>query len=140
MYDPQINRSYAEFAEHYGTFINACIPGYPKGKAKVERQVQEGTRTVFVVFLLCICHFSLQELNKEAQKWCRSEYGKKPHRVQITDGDFPEDLTAMMDGQYPHYLVTQAAAYGPGARNDWLKRSCGRMLFSMRGERWALLM
>ena len=78
IYDPQLNRSYAEFAEHYGTFVNACIPGYPKGKAKVERQVQE-VRELFR--RLCAVHpsFSLQELNKEAWRWCCSEYGMKPH-------------------------------------------------------------
>jgi hypothetical protein len=203
IYDPQLNRSYAEFAEHYGTFINACIPGHAKGKAKVERQVQD-VRELFRRLTAVHPSYSIQELNKEALAWCRSEYGMKPHgttgippweafvkneretlkplapvrfevpvwktakvhldqfisfdkkryslpikyrrqtvrcrrsgamlsiydenyllirqyvitqrRVHITDGDFPEDLTAMMEGQYPHYLVTQAAAYGPGAK------------------------
>lgn len=203
MYDPQINRAYAEFAEHYGTFINACIPGYPKGKAKVERQVQE-VRELFRRLYAVHPSFSLQELNSEAKIWCRSEYGMKPHgttgippweafvkdeqatlkpiapvrfeapvwktvkvhldqfisfekkrfslppkyrrqtvrcrrsgsllkiydtnyllirqyvikpyRVHLTEGDFPENFEAMMQGEYPQYLITQAAAYGPGAR------------------------
>jgi transposase len=203
VYDPQLNRSYAEFAEHYGTFINACIPGHAKGKAKVERQVQE-IRELFRRLNALHPTYSLQELNREAAKWCLNEYGMKrhgttgippreafenderttlkplapvrfevpvwkaakvhqdqflsfdkkrfslppkyrrqtvycrrsgpvltiydanylvirqyvikPYRIHITDGDFPEDQNAMMQGQYPQYLISRAAAYGPGAK------------------------
>jgi transposase len=201
--DPQLNRCYAEFAEHYGTFINPCIPRHAKGKAKVERQVPE-VRELFR--RLCAIHpsYSLKELNREAKKWCLEEYGQKPHgttgippfeafkeleqkelkplpatrfevpiwkdpkvhmdqfisvdknrfslpiqyrcqrvhcrlsgnlmkiydqdylfirqyyisnvKVQISDGDFPESFEAMMQGEYPHYLIRQAADFGPGSK------------------------
>jgi len=203
VFDPQLNRVYAEFAEHYGTFINPCIPRYPKGKAKVERQVPE-VRELFR--RLCAIHpsYSLKELNKEAKKWCLEEYGQKPHgttgippleafkeleqkklkplpatrfevpvwknpkvhmdqfisvnknrfslpieyrgrtlhcrisnnlmkiydqnylfirqyyisnnKVQISEGDFPESFEAMIQGEYPQYLIRQAADFGPGSK------------------------
>ena len=203
VYDPQLNRSYAEFAEHYGTFINPCIPGHPKGKAKVERQVPE-VRELFR--RLCAIHptYSLKELNREAKEWCLKEYGLKPHgttgippweafeeierkelkplpavrfevpvwksakvhmdqfisieknrfslpiqyrgqkvrcrrsgsllkiynedylyirqyymsshKIYTTGGDFPESYEAMMRGEYPRYLIRQAADFGPGSK------------------------
>jgi transposase len=203
VYDPQLNRSYAEFAEHYGTFINACIPGHAKGKAKVERQVPE-IRELFR--RLCAIHptYSLKDLNREAREWCLKEYGLKPHgttgvppweafknweqkelkplpatrfevpvwktakvhmdqfisldknrfslpiqyrcqtvrcrrsgnllkiydqnylfirqyyissyKVHVSEGDFPESFEAMMQGEYPRYLIRQAASFGPGAK------------------------
>ena len=39
LYDPQINRSYAEMAAHYGTAILPARPRRPRDKAKVEQGV-----------------------------------------------------------------------------------------------------
>jgi transposase/DNA replication protein DnaC len=38
-YDPQVNRTYAEMAAHYGTAILPARPGKPRDKAKVEQVV-----------------------------------------------------------------------------------------------------
>lgn len=38
-YDPQVNRSYAEMAAHYGTAVLAARPRRPRDKAKVESAV-----------------------------------------------------------------------------------------------------
>jgi hypothetical protein len=200
IYDPKLNKAYSEFAEHYGTFINPCIPGHAKGKAKVERQVQE-IRELYRELIALHPAFTLKELNQEALKWCRDSYGMKKHgttgveplivfereekshllplnpirfevpiwkavkvhsdqffsldkkryampkkyrgqslntrrtgnllkvfdgnhtllrqyviskdRMHYYKGDFPESYEAMMQGEYPRYLITQAAKYGP---------------------------
>lgn len=39
VYDPVVNRTYAELAEHYGFLISPCRPGEPQHKGKVERGV-----------------------------------------------------------------------------------------------------
>ena len=39
LYDPQLNRAYAEFAQHYGVLIDPCRAGRPKDKPQVERAV-----------------------------------------------------------------------------------------------------
>jgi len=39
VYDPLVNRTYAEQAEHYGFLISPCRPGEPQHKGKVERGV-----------------------------------------------------------------------------------------------------
>ena len=78
IYDPQLNNAYAEFAKHYGTFINLCIPGHAKGKAKVERQVQE-VRELFRRLKEVHPTYTLKELNRAAGRWCCHEYGMKTH-------------------------------------------------------------
>jgi transposase len=37
LYDPQINRGYAELAAHYGVLIDPCRANHPKDKPRVER-------------------------------------------------------------------------------------------------------
>ena len=39
LYDPQINRTYADMAAHYGTAILPARPRRPRDKAKVEQAV-----------------------------------------------------------------------------------------------------
>ncbi len=45
-YEPGVNRSYQEFAEHYGLVVIPARPGKPRDKAKVEKAVQEVERQV----------------------------------------------------------------------------------------------
>jgi transposase len=203
IYDPKLNKAYDEFAEHYGTFINPCIAGHAKGKAKVERQVQE-VREMFREIKHVHPTYTLAEINKEALRWCCEDYGMKNHgttgrkpfevfkaeeqpvlkplppnrfevphwkevkvhadqffsyqkkryampaqyrgmklrcrrtgatlrvfdmncnqlriyiisknKVQYCKGDFPESYEAMMKGEYPQYLIRQAAKYGPSSK------------------------
>ena len=39
LYDPQINRGYAELAAHYGVLIDPCRVAHPKDKPRVERLI-----------------------------------------------------------------------------------------------------
>ena len=45
-YEPGINRSYQDFAEHYGVAVIPARPKQPKDKAKVEKAVQEVERQI----------------------------------------------------------------------------------------------
>jgi transposase len=45
-YDPEINPSYQDFAEHYGVAVMPARPYKPRDKAKVEKAVQEVERQV----------------------------------------------------------------------------------------------
>jgi len=61
-YEPEINATYAEMAQHYGTAIVPARPRKPKDKAKVENGVLIAQRWI----LACLRHrrfFSLEELN-----------------------------------------------------------------------------
>jgi transposase len=61
-YEPEIQRTYEEWAQHYGTVILPARPGHPRDKAKVEVGVQIAERWI----LACLRNqtfFSLDELN-----------------------------------------------------------------------------
>lgn len=45
-YEPGVNRSYQDFAEHYGIAVVPARPGEPRDKAKVENAVQQVERQV----------------------------------------------------------------------------------------------
>jgi transposase len=61
-YEPNVNRTYQEMADHYDTAILPARPKKPKDKAKVEAAVQVATRWV-IAKLRKRTFFSLAELN-----------------------------------------------------------------------------
>jgi transposase len=61
-YDPVINRSYLELAQHYGTFVLPARPRKPKDKAKVEVAVQVAQRWILAA-IRNQTFFSLEALN-----------------------------------------------------------------------------
>lgn len=62
LYDPQINRSYAEMAAHYGTSVLPARPRRPRDKAKVEQAVLVVERWLLGRFRNRI-FYSLAEVN-----------------------------------------------------------------------------
>jgi len=62
-YEPAIQRTYQELAEHYGTTILPARPAHPRDKAKVEVAVQVAQRWV-LARLRHHTFFSLDELNE----------------------------------------------------------------------------
>lgn len=66
-YEPAINPTYAEFAEHYGVVIFPARPYRPKDKAKVENGVRLAKRWILAK-LRNQAFFSLSELNEAIRK------------------------------------------------------------------------
>ena len=62
-YEPDINRAYLEFAEHYGVAVIPARVRKPKDKAKVEKGVQHVERSILAP-LRKRSFFSLAEANK----------------------------------------------------------------------------
>lgn len=85
IYDPIINRAYADMAEHYDTFINPCRVADPKGKGKIERIVPV-LREMFIRLKALNPAATIGQLNKEALKICTDEIGMKIHG---TTGEAP---------------------------------------------------
>ena len=76
LYDPKINRSYAELAEHYGTLIDPARARKPKDKPRVERPMPyvrdsywRGREFV-----------SLQHMQEQAVVWCKEVAGRRACR------------------------------------------------------------
>ena len=88
LYDPVLNPAYRDFAEHYGTFIDTARVATPTDKAKVERLVQDA-RELFRYLVAVYPSYTLAQLNTEALKWCRYEYGMRAHG---TTGEKPAEV------------------------------------------------
>ena len=78
IWDPKINRAYAEFAEHYGSFIDTARVGKATDKAKIERLIPQA-RELFRRLKAIHPTWGLEELNRGALRWCREEYGTAKH-------------------------------------------------------------
>jgi transposase len=78
IYDPTLNRTFAELCEHYGVLADPARVASPKDKGKVERFVQVA-RELFRRLDALYPDATIDELNIHAQLWCRKEYGLRKH-------------------------------------------------------------
>jgi transposase len=76
LYDPKINRSYAELAEHYGVLVDPARVRKPRDKAQVERPMPY----VRDSFWRGREFTSEQQMQTAALAWCREVAGQRPCR------------------------------------------------------------
>ncbi len=75
LYDPTLNRAYAELERHYGFVADPAKVASPKQKGKVERNVP-----VVRNHLLAGREFrDIDEANDRVPRWCREEIGMEIH-------------------------------------------------------------
>ena len=74
-YDPVVQRAYAECAEAYGFLIDACPPGDPKKKGRVESGVKYVKRN----FVPLREFRSLSDANAQLRAWVLGEAGNRIH-------------------------------------------------------------
>lgn len=103
-YDPGLNRTYADMAEHYGTAILPARPRKPRDKAKVEVAVQVAQRWI-LARLRNRRFFSLAELNAEIRQ-LRDELNMRVMRGYAASR---ADLFATLDR--PHLQPLPGTAY-----------------------------
>jgi transposase len=75
LYDPTLNRAYAEMERHYGFLIDPTKVGAPRHKGKVERSVP----VVRQHLLAGRTFLDPQEANQRALVWCKEEIGMQVH-------------------------------------------------------------
>jgi len=78
-YDPQVNRSYADMAAHYGSAILPARPRRPRDKAKVEQAVLMAERWLLGKLRKRV-FFSLAEVNQALAEFMRQLNEVKPVR------------------------------------------------------------
>ena len=78
IYDPALNRTFAELCDHYGIVADPARPAAPKDKGKVERIVQV-VRELWKRLTALHPQATLEELNALARVWAREEYGGNIH-------------------------------------------------------------
>lgn len=74
-YEPEIQRSYEEFATTYGFIISACPPREPQKKGRVE----SGVKYIKQNFLSLSAFSSLQQANISLKKWVQEKAGQRTH-------------------------------------------------------------
>lgn len=83
LYDPKINKAYAELATHYDTLVDPARARKPKDKPRVERPMQY----VRDSFWAGREFDSLTHMQTEALRWCREVAGTR--RSRALDGAQP---------------------------------------------------
>jgi transposase len=78
LYEPTLNRTYREMAEHYNCFLDPCRVARPKDKGKVERDVQT-VREQFRQFPALYPDLDIDRANRLIRKWLVDEYGQRTH-------------------------------------------------------------
>ena len=73
--DPEVQRSYAEFAEGYGFIISPCPPGEPQKKGRVE----SGVKYVKNNFVPLRTFRSLADANEQLTRWLMQTAGNRVH-------------------------------------------------------------
>jgi transposase len=76
LYDPKLNRSYAELADHYGVLIDPARRGEPRDKARIERPMPY----IRDSFWRGRQFTSLAEMQTAAVNWCRDVAGRRSCR------------------------------------------------------------
>ncbi|HYV66881.1 MAG TPA: IS21 family transposase, partial [Myxococcales bacterium] len=76
LYDPEVQRSYRECAEHYGFLIAPCRPRTPEHKGKVE---QGGVHYVKRNALAGRSFRDIHEGNRHLWRWCLEIAGRRVH-------------------------------------------------------------
>ncbi|HSS10476.1 MAG TPA: IS21 family transposase [Acidimicrobiales bacterium] len=88
LYDPQINRAYAELGTHYGVLIDPARAARPKDKPRIEA-VQRYIRSSFFAGRDWP---SLAAMRADAERWCRQVAGGRA--VRALEGRSPLEVFA----------------------------------------------
>ena len=76
LYDPKLNRAYAEMAEHYGVLIDPARASKPKDKPRVERQMPFVRDSMW----RGRSFVGMADMQAEALRWCAHVAGARSHR------------------------------------------------------------
>jgi hypothetical protein len=88
LYDPKINKAYAELATHYRCLVDPARAGKPKDKPRVERPMQY----VRDSFWRGRDFDSLEQMQAAAEIWCRDVAGVR--------------TSLALDGQQPGFVFS----------------------------------
>ena len=75
IYDPTLNRAYADMERHYGFVADPARVRTPEHKGKVERAVPVVRKHLLAGRIFCDIH----EANSRALHWCKEEIGMEIH-------------------------------------------------------------
>jgi transposase len=124
LYDPGLNRGYAELAQHYGCLIDPARAKHPRDKPRVERAMPY----VRDAFWRGRAFAGLDEMNAALERWCLAEAGQ---RVHGTTGQRPLEVFRLVER--PALLPLPAAPFEPAV---WTQAVVGRDAHVQAGGAW----
>lgn len=77
LYDPKLNRAYAELAEHYGVLVDPARALKPRDKARVENPMPYVRGSFFRGREFA----SIKQMRAEARRWCLEVAGQRSSRA-----------------------------------------------------------
>lgn len=113
-YDPEVQRSYRDFAAAYGFLIHACRPRTPQHKGKVEKG---GVHYVKRNCLAGRTFASLHEANEHAHEWVLTTAGLRTHGtthqqpLRVFERHERAALNALPENPYEIVVWKQAALH-----------------------------
>lgn len=128
LYDPKLNRSYAELAEHYDTLIDPARAAKPKDKPRVERPMPY----VRDSFWRGREFTSLEQMQRQALAWCRDVAGQRHCRP--LDGAAPMSVFTAVEAQALRPLPGRPfvlATWSTGRIGPDIHVKVGRTLYSV---------
>ncbi|BCB73693.1 hypothetical protein GCM10022251_82680 [Phytohabitans flavus] len=104
LYDPKINRSYAELAAHYGVLVDPARRGKPRDKARIERPMPY----IRDSFWRGRQFASLEAMQAAATQWCAEVAGRRSCRP--LGGAAPASVFAAVEAEVLQPLPGKAFA------------------------------
>lgn len=128
LYDPKLNRAYAELAEHYGVLVDPARRGEPRDKARIERPMPY----IRDSFWRGRQFASVAQMQAAAVDWCRNVAGRRACRP--LSGAAPASVFAAVEAEAlqplpvkPFVLATWSTArVGPD-----IHAKVGRTIYSV---------
>jgi transposase len=114
LYDPKINRSYAELASHYGCLIDPARSRKPRDKARIERPMPY----IRDSFWRGRAFTSVGQMQAEARRWCEQVAGQRACRP--LDGAAPAAVFAAAEKD-----TLQPLPAGPFVLATWATAKVG---------------
>jgi transposase len=128
LYDPKINRAYAELAEHYGVLVDPARVRKPRDKARVERPMPY----VRDSFWRGREFTSLAQMQTAAVAWCREVAGQRQSRA--LDGAAPVAVFASVEAETLKPLPVKPfvlATWSTGTVGPDIHVKVGKSLYSV---------
>jgi hypothetical protein len=101
LYDPKLNRAYAELADHYGVLVDPARRGEPRDKARIERPMPY----IRDSFWRGRQFASVAEMQAAAVDWCRDVAGRRVCRP--LGGSAPASVFAAVEAEALQPLPTR---------------------------------
>jgi len=117
-YDPDINKTYSDFAEHYGIGVIPARPRHPKDKAKVENSVLIVQRWILARLRNQVFH-DIDELNRAIKRLLIELNNRKMQKLNKTRKELFEEIDKPAARALPEHAFVLKEWFNPTINFDY---------------------